>query len=551
MRRLLPSLLALALLPVLARAADSPIFRQSADDIDAFDFVELTVTPPTPVAGNPFRDATLTGTLQADKDVPRKVEGFCDDPAGRVFRIRFLALRPGPHTYTVEFRDQGRTLKHTGRFTARDARRRGPVRIDRNHPWHFLWSGTGEHYFWNATTTYWLLGWQDDDTIRQVIDRLARLQVNRIRVALCGRTTGGERWDEPQVVNTDQFHFRLNPWPAARPDAVDNPGFDVTRFNVPFWQKAERLLRHARDRDVIVSVIFFLDGRDPGVDPFGKAKAGGDDEQRYYRYGLARHASFSNVMWDVTNEYHLFRDEPWVERMAKLIKSTDPYGHLLSVHGHGEFRFRTSPWVDFAMYQSWDEAGGHAFMLKNRQLQAKTGRPMPQVNEEYGYEDHYPTRWGGGKKPPARSADNRRRLAWGIVMAGGYQTTGERADRGTGKPPDTGGGWINGRGDDAMTMLTGYAHMVACFEQFRWWTADPRDDLVNAGAFCLAEPGRQYLVYLPAGKPVTVQLEGGPFRARWFNPRTGAWTELPPARGPAWTSPTPADAGDWALLLRD
>jgi hypothetical protein len=35
------------------------------------------------------------------------------------------------------------------------------------------------------------------------------------------------------------------------------PRFDLTRFHVPFWLKYERMLRHARDRDVIVSVIFF------------------------------------------------------------------------------------------------------------------------------------------------------------------------------------------------------------------------------------------------------------------------------------------------------
>jgi hypothetical protein len=58
------------------------------------------------------------------------------------------------------------------------------VRIDKAHPWHFIWEGTGEHYFWNGTTTYWLLDWQDEDVIRQAIDRLARLKVNRIRVAL-------------------------------------------------------------------------------------------------------------------------------------------------------------------------------------------------------------------------------------------------------------------------------------------------------------------------------------------------------------------------------
>ncbi|MFO0844697.1 MAG: DUF4038 domain-containing protein [Gemmataceae bacterium] len=350
--------------------------------------------------------------------------------------------------------------------------------------------------------------------------------------------------------NTDTFKFRLNPWPAERPDSVDRPGFDVTRFQAPFWQKCERMLKHARDKDVVVSVIFFLDGQDPGVDPFGKAGAGGEDEQRYYRYAAARLSAFSNVMWDVTNEYHLFRTEPWVERMGALLKSADPVRHLTSVHGHGDFKFRTAKWADFALYQSWDDAGGHAFLLRHRRAQAKAGRPMPQVNEEYGYEDHYPGPWGGGKKPPARSADTRRRLAWGMYLAGGYQTTGERADRGTGKGPDSGGGWINGRGDDAMTMLEGYGHIVTCFARLAWWRMEPHDELVGKGAYCLAEPGKQYLVYLPAGGRATLALDGGEYRAEWFNPRSGRWREIGPVSAKEWTSPPPEGAGDWALVLR-
>jgi hypothetical protein len=121
---------------------------------------------------------------------------------------------------------------------------------------------------------------------------------------------------------------------------------------------------------------------------------GGAEEQLYYRYTCARLASFANLMWDVTNEYQLFRDEAWVNRMGAFLKECDPYDRLASVHGHGKFPFRASRWADFAMYQSWDEHGGYRFMLKNRREQAAAGRPMPQVNEEYGYEDHYPYPWG-------------------------------------------------------------------------------------------------------------------------------------------------------------
>ncbi|HEX4919598.1 MAG TPA: hypothetical protein VFV92_02535, partial [Candidatus Bathyarchaeia archaeon] len=75
-------------------------------------------------------------------------------------------------------------------------------------------------------------------------------------------------------------------------------------------------------------------------------------------------------------------------------------------------------------------------------------------------------------------------------MAGAYQTTGETARRGTNIWPDTGGGWMNGRGDDTMTMLQGYAHMVDFFTGFEWWTTDPHDELVNGGNYAWLNLGR-------------------------------------------------------------
>jgi EAL domain-containing protein (putative c-di-GMP-specific phosphodiesterase class I) len=90
---------------------------------------------------------------------------------------------------------------------------------------------------------------------------------------------------------------------------------------------------------------------------------GSGDEERYYRYGVARLAAFSNVMWDVANEYRFFRDDAWAEKMGSLIKNYDPYRHLTSTHGHEDFRFRTSPWADFAMYQAKEHGRNRAYLF--------------------------------------------------------------------------------------------------------------------------------------------------------------------------------------------
>src|SRR5678815_789860 len=120
-------------------------------------------------------------------------------------------------------------------------------------------------------------------------------------------------------------------------------------------------------------------------------------------------------------------------------------------------------------------------MLAQREEQRKTGRIIPQCNEEYGYEDHYPRH---APPPPGDSAEVLRRVAWDIAMAGAYGTAGESARRGVNIWPDTGGGWINGRGDDTMTMLNGYAHMVEFFTSFEWWKVEPHDELVDKRAYC-------------------------------------------------------------------
>jgi hypothetical protein len=551
--------LSMAIAMALAGLVRADTFTQSARSVARFEFVEVTLQLTQAVAGNPFTDAALEGEFTAGSGSHAKVDGFCDGDDGRTFRIRFLPQTAGKYSYKLTFRSGARELAHSGEFSVREGRRRGLVHVDPEHPFHFVWSGTGEHFFYNSTTAYWLLGWKDDAVIRESIDRLAKLQINRIRVALNGRTENGLRWKEPMIVSDESFQYRLEPWPAAHPLDIRNPGYDVSRFNLEHFRKTERMLAFAQSRNIAVSLIFHLDGADPGVEPFGKTGMGGPDEQRYYRYCVARFGAFANVMWDLANEYRHFRDDSWAEKMGLLVRECDPYGHLTSIHGHGDFRFRTAPWVDFAMFQSWDEHGAYDFLLKNRRDQWATGRLMPQVNEEYGYEDHYPYPWGDKRVWPARIAENRRKLAWEMTMAGGYQTTGERANI-AGQ-----GGWITGRGNSEMTMLVGYARMRGFFERFSWWKLEPHPELVSgesvalpvveggspiAPALCLAEPGQRYVLYLRQGGTATLQLSPGHYRVELYNPRSGASVKLADAPGGStWTSPRVKDTEDWVFLL--
>ncbi|HTT64518.1 MAG TPA: DUF4038 domain-containing protein [Bryobacteraceae bacterium] len=520
-------------------AAAEVSFSQSAPRVEAYDFVEVTAAVSAPGAGNPFTDATLTGSF-AKRGAAQSVsvDGFCDAADGSVFRIRFMPSTPGDYTYSVAYRQGGLEKTYQGAFEATDGHRRGPLRVDPQYPWHFIWEGTGEHYFFNGTTAYWLVGWRDERIIRYSIERLHKLKINRMRVLLSGSTF--TMYGEP-VMTGDNFTIFLRPWIAGRPQSYDNPGIDYTRFDVAYWQKWERMLRFARDHDVIVSVVQDIgDGR---IHP----AAGSADEHRYLRYAAARLGAFSNITWDLGDDLDSFRDEKWTHETGALLESWDPYHHLATSHpGHREHQDRASAWFGFTSIQDWSRTQ-HALMLEERQIQMKTGRIIPQTNEEYGYEDHYP-HWAPGMG--GDSAETLRHVAWDIAMAGAYGTTGESARRGTNIWPDTGGGWMNGRGDDTMVMLRGYEHMADFFTSFEWWKTEPHDALVDNGAYCLAKPGEIYAVYLPKGGDVTVTLEPGRYEAAWYSAFTGEWVPLPEVSGARWKSPEAPGWLDWALLLK-
>jgi hypothetical protein len=516
-------------------------FSQSGESVEAYDFLEVTARVTGNRGANPFTDAALRGVMElADGSKRWQVEGFCDASDGSLFRIRFMPPARGDYKYAVEFGLDGARWASRGTFQAKDGHRRGPVRVDPKYRWHFIWEGTGEHYFFNGTTAYWLMGWRDDSVIEASIERLHRLKINRIRVTVAGRTS--LFYGEPAMVGPD-WTTLVTPWPASKAEDIYHPGFDYSRFHIPYWQKFERALRFARDRDVIMSLV--LDMNDSRVHP----AAGSADEHRFIRYAVARFGAFSNITWDLGDDFDSYRDDKWARATGTLIKEWDPYRHLATSHpAHNEHQDRTADWFDFTSLQEWSRTQ-HDFMLRQRKLQLGLGRIIPQTNEEYGYEDHYP-RWAP-REPGSESADTLRRTAWDIVMAGGYQTTGESARRGTHIGSDSGGGWLNGRGDETMVMLNGYEHMVDFFTAFNWWETEPHDELVNNGNYCLASPGSAYAIYLPRGGSVTVRQLVGQYYGTWFNARTGERVSLPSTVvGPEWTSPVAPDAGDWALLLR-
>jgi hypothetical protein len=428
---------------MLSASPTGVTFSQPAAQIDRFNYIEIVAAVQAPDARNPFEDASLTGKFETE-DGSRQwaIEGFADSASGGTYRIRFMAPQIGSYKYTVTYRQSDFSRSSSGTFASVEAHHRGILADDPKYPWHFIWTGTVEHYFFNGTTAYWLVGFRDDHVIQYSLDRLHRLKINRLRVTISGREAS-TFFGEPLMMGPS-WTALIAAWPAQNADDPLHPGFDYSRFNLDYWQRFDRMLRFARDRDMIISVV--LDMGDSRVHP----DAGSEDEHRFIRYAVNRFAAYSNITWDLGDDLDSYRDEKWTHDTGVLIRDLDPYKHLETSHpaASNDHQDRASTWFGFTSYQEWSR-NQHALILASRKLQEKTGRIIPQTNEEYGYEDHYP-HWA---LPGSDSSDALRRTAWDIVMAGGYQTSGESARRGTNVGADMGGGWMNGRGDDTMSEL--------------------------------------------------------------------------------------------------
>ena len=93
-------------------------------------------------------------------------------------------------------------------------------------------------------------------------------------------------------------------------------------------------------------------------------------------------------------------------------------------------------------------------------------------------------------------------------------------------------------------------HLQSFIRRTHFWEMAPQRDLVDGNNLCLAQPGREYAVYLPYGGTVNVSLEKGNYSVVWYNPRTGEWGVPFHIQGNGRQKLTAPDEEDWALLIQ-
>jgi hypothetical protein len=289
----------------------------------------------------------------------------------------------------------------------------------------------------------------------------------------------------------------------------------------------DRVLEYLRDRDIYV---YFFDGFFPNIAP--RFPDNPIRERLYLRYALARLGAYSNVTHNITFEFSEFMTPSRLNRIGRYIKEIDPFDLLLTAHDTQNFTglVESESWLDFANLQYREGTAGSADT--SNQFVASNFYGKPVAATEMVWE-------GGGKL----IADQVRRGAWGILMAGGFFLYGEF---------DLGG---TGVGDFGLGKAHPFLRIMLDFmETVPYWEMSPHNELVvERGSFCLANPGKEYVIYVESGGAVTVDLSAASrsLSVEWLNPRTGERSSagtVVAGGAQRFKSPVTSE-GDWVLHL--
>ena len=332
-------------------------------------------------------------------------------------------------------------------------------------------------------------------TLNPFLDKITEHGFNFILINVYAYDTN---WRTGNTSDDDYGPPLMFPWGGSHESA------DFSRFNLDYWQHFDKVIEALYRRGIAAHLYFKVYNK---LVNWPRNASAEDD--LFFRWVIARYAAYPNVIWDLAKEAQYERSLHYKIDRLKLIRSTDPYKRLLTVHddrltydkGH------YNELLDFRSSQEHSER--HATAL--RQL---AGNTWPVINVESGYE-RGPEGPGDITYRRGNSPEEVIRYIWEIQMAGAYNAYYY-----------TYTAWDVIRHDDTPPGY-GYVKKFAdFFSKTQYWLLEPDNSLVSSG-YCLANPGEEYIVYMDQAAPFKLSLSGltQPMQAVWFQPLSGVCLE--------------------------
>jgi hypothetical protein len=374
-------------------------------------------------------------------------------------------------------------------------------------------------------------------------------------------------WESAFNPNAKAGSISYDPMPYQRPGpgmARDGkPKFDLTRFNQGYFDRMHARVRAAGDAGIYSSVMLFngfsIEGKgNVGGDPWqghplnpanningldGGGPAGAHTlanravtviQEAYVRKVIDTVNDCDNVLYEVANEDTASpADTAWQIHFINFIRTYEstkgkqhPVGMTSQWPGPSDPTLRMSP-ADWISPQA--------------RLPASDGRKVILNDTDHSFF------WIGLKEagPDAQRAWVWQNFMWGSQCLFMDPYLDPSHDPGRNNP-------AGGRPDpywETLRKAMGQARTFA--NRINLAAMVPHDDMAST-RFCLADPGWEYLVYLPDGGRVVVDLSGasGTFHVEWTSLAEGTTTMGDPIAGGAKRTFVAPARGDAVLYLR-
>ncbi|WP_372808611.1 DUF5060 domain-containing protein [Pontiella sp.] len=304
----------------------------------------------------------------------------------------------------------------------------------------------------------------------------------------------------------------------------------------------------------------------------------GPERKAYLREMIARFGHNLALNWNIGEENTQSIEE--IQQQARFIRATDPYGHNVVLHTYpsqqdavygallGQQDILTGLSIqnsalkdthrDALKWVTRSEASGHPWVISFDES-GSAGIGTPPDPDYPGVEQALKENQKSKKPLYIPTIDDARsQTLWGTLMAGGM---GVEYYFGYRLPQSD----LNAEDWRSRDKTWDYSRVALDFfrQQVPFWEMENANALIgNPGnsndGYCLAKPGKCYLIYLPKVERPELDLSGvkGSFRVQWFNPREGGGLQAGSVAavqggGNVALGNPPADPDkDWAIVVK-
>jgi len=526
---------------------------------------------------NPFADVELNAVFASPSGRQIGFFGFYDGDAedarnGSVWKQRFMPDEVGAWTYTLTFSDGQPGKSGSFQCVGEDAKP-GPWRQDPDNARWFR-TANGDHFLpvaMFANCVYTPIDWQD------AVEWCKAMGFNTLITRTFNHYVWGDGWKNVTCFATAN---------AAKKEV------NYDRMNLDMWREWDQMIQHAGESGIYIGSFEGPCGKYGGqwrgkypppqlvMNPGIRDRFDTQRNLKVIRYLVARQGAFWNLAyWSLGNtEVYAYavEDEKEFLEYGEYFASITPWRRMITGQDAEQWHGENRRWMSKLNIPASRKLNTVQTAVRNPNRPSWGGSNIDdpafqnaKPNNELALDSYggFPVLTTEGLWEGQGRATKPLRIIWGFFTAGAHTMWADwnyehpdQHDFGS-----IGRGWappvkpmdrhqfhldqlgVNCVGDEQLKIATD------AMNDLNYWKMTPHNDLVadSTEAYCLAEPGAQYVVYAPNGGAVKLDLSDahGAYSVKWLDPRTGDRLDRPSIQSGAVCTLDAPDAEDWVLFV--